>query len=104
MLAALVCAAALALLALHVTGLPAPHSPAHLPWWALAIAFACSEIFVIHLPTARSAPSHTLREVPAVLALALATPDAYVTACLLGSGVVLVWRERQRGSKLAFNL
>lgn len=45
-----------------------------LPWPLLAPAFALAEVFVLHLPNARSAHTVGLREVPAVVGLALVTP------------------------------
>jgi diguanylate cyclase (GGDEF)-like protein len=74
------------------------------PWWAIATAFALAEVFVIHIPMARSAHTTSLREIPSVLALVFLTPSAYLAAALVGGGLALLLIERQRGSKLAFNI
>jgi diguanylate cyclase (GGDEF)-like protein len=73
-------------------------------WWLLVSLFGIAEIFVIHLPTLRSAHSHTLREVPAVAGLAFLDPGGYVAAYVVGSAVALLLVRKQRGVKLMFNL
>ncbi|QTE27967.1 putative bifunctional diguanylate cyclase/phosphodiesterase [Pengzhenrongella sicca] len=70
----------------------------------MALGFALSGAFVIRVPMARSAYAHTLRELPSVLSLVLISPEHYLTACLVGSGLILLVVDRQRGSKFLFNL
>src|SRR5207253_185466 len=84
---------------LLTSGLPAPE-PA---WWMLVPLFSAAEILVVHLPTMRSAHSHSMREVPAVTALAFLPAGQYVSAYLVGAGLALIW-SRVRGVKLVFNV
>ncbi|WP_298990699.1 bifunctional diguanylate cyclase/phosphodiesterase [uncultured Pseudokineococcus sp.] len=71
---------------------------------ALLVAFAVTEVLVIHLPTTRTAHSFSLRELPAVLGLVYLEPTGYVLVYLVGAGAGLALWERQRGRKLYFNL
>jgi diguanylate cyclase (GGDEF)-like protein len=73
-------------------------------WWALIPVFAVAEVLVVHLPSIRSAHSHTLREIPALIGLAFLAPAEYVSAYIIGAGVALVVWSRLRGVKLGFNL
>ena len=72
-------------------------------WWALVPVFAVGEVLVIHLPSVRNAHTHSLREVPAIVGLALLVPGEYVSAYVLGSVLGLALGRGQRGLKLAFN-
>jgi diguanylate cyclase (GGDEF)-like protein len=72
-------------------------------WWAVVPLFTLTEMYAIHLPTMRSAHSHTLREVPALIGLAFLPPSLYVVAYVVGAGIGLRHRS-QRGLKLFFNL
>jgi diguanylate cyclase (GGDEF)-like protein len=101
-LVALMASAAVPLITAVSTG----YVPSGLPqpaWWALLPVFALGEVLVIHLPTVRNAHTHTLREVPAIVGLALLAPAEYIAAYLLGSVLGLALGRRQRGLKLAFN-
>jgi diguanylate cyclase (GGDEF)-like protein len=82
-------------------GLPAP---IHVPWWALSLAFAATEVFVIHLERGRETHTFSLGEIPLVVGLYLAGPLSLVASRLLGSGLALVVHRRQRPAKLLFNL
>jgi hypothetical protein len=73
-------------------------------WWALIPVFAVAEVLVVHLPSIRSAHSHTLREIPALIGLAFLAPTEYVSAYIIGAGLTLVLWSRLRGVKLGFNL
>ena len=75
-----------------------------LPWWILAVGFAVTGVFVIHLQVRREAHSITLSEVPLVLGLGLASPQALIVGRLVGSAAALVLHRRQPLKKLAFNL
>jgi diguanylate cyclase (GGDEF)-like protein len=75
-----------------------------LTWWMLIPAFALTEVFVVHLYAGNSAHTHTLRELPSIVALTLLSPVGYLFAHLLGAGVEIVLHARIRGRKLAFNL
>jgi diguanylate cyclase (GGDEF)-like protein len=100
-LALAMAAAASALLRLQSSHLPP--GPPPVEWWSLIPLFALTEAYAIHLPTARNAHSHTIREVPAVAGFAFLSPVYFVGAYVIGSGAGLLWRS-QRGVKLAFNL
>ena len=81
-----------------ISGLPP------LEWWGLLVLFAVAEVLVIHLPSVRSAHTHTLREIPALAGIVFLTPGEYVSAFLLGAGLALVLWSGVRGLKLCFNL
>ena len=51
-------------------------SSVHVPFWALVIAFAAAERFVVHVHFRRSAHSMSLGEIPFVFALVFAGGDA----------------------------
>ncbi|WP_051323956.1 putative bifunctional diguanylate cyclase/phosphodiesterase [Candidatus Solirubrobacter pratensis] len=81
-----------------------PHSTPWLPWWAVAVGFACAEICVVHVRFRRSAHSFSLADLPFVFGLVFATGDAFVLGALLGTGVVWGIVRRLAIVKLAFNL
>jgi signal transduction histidine kinase len=74
------------------------------PWWALALAFALAEVFVIHVRIGRDAQSLSLSEIPLVVGLAYASPGALVLAQVVGVGAALVLHRRQKPIRIAFNL
>ena len=78
--------------------------PMLLPWWAVAIAFAVTDVFVVHLHTRRDAVSFSLSEIPLVVGLFLANPISLVLGRVAGGMAALVIHRRQSGLKLAFNL
>ncbi|RYV49815.1 putative bifunctional diguanylate cyclase/phosphodiesterase [Pengzhenrongella frigida] len=85
-------------------GMSALPSTLAVPWWTVAIGFVLSGAFVIHVPLSSSAYTHTLRELPSVIALVFLSPSTYLWSSLLGSGIALLVVQRQRGSKLVFNM
>ena len=91
---------------LHVlaTSLERPVSPLHVPWWGLAIAFAVTEGFVVHLHVRRDAHTVSLSEIPFMLGMAASGAGSLVVGRLLGSGLALGVQRRQPFFKLAFNL
>ena len=72
-------------------------------WLVLLVLFAAGDRVVAHLPTSRGAHTFTLREIPAVLGLALLEPAGYVVAYVLGAAATALL-TRPPGSKLAFNI
>jgi diguanylate cyclase (GGDEF)-like protein len=101
--------AALALLALvvyvvDVAQLEAVPSPVHIPWPILALACLAAETKVILVHFRRETHSFSLSEVPAVIGLFFVTPNEYLLAVLLGSGLALLATARQSVVKLAFNM
>ena len=82
----------------------APHAEPHLPWWAVALGFACAEICVVHVRFRRSAHSFSLADLPFVFGLVFATGDAFVLGALVGTGIVWGLIRRLELVKLVFNL
>jgi diguanylate cyclase (GGDEF)-like protein len=81
-----------------------PRSPFAIPWWALAIAFAVAEVVEIDIEIRGETHSLTFTEIPCLVALAFASPEAYVLARLLGGLAGLAIVRRQSPQKLLFNL
>ena len=103
LIAAMVSMAAI-LFVLVVAELEAPAGQLRLPWWALALAFAAAEVFVVHLNFRHSALSLSLAEVPLVAGLFLAHPSELMLAGIVGPGVVLLLDGRHIPMRTAFNL
>ena len=80
LLVTLVAATAVTLYFTVVRDLPAYTDGFRIPWWALAAAFAATEIFVIHAHVRGSAHTLSLSELPLVAGLLLATPSDLVIA------------------------
>jgi hypothetical protein len=64
--------------------LPPIISSVHVPFWALFIAFAAAERFVVHVHFRRSAHSMSLGEIPLVFALVFAGGGSVILAGALG--------------------
>jgi diguanylate cyclase (GGDEF)-like protein len=64
---------------------------------------AIAELCVVHIHFRRETHTYSLREIPFVVGLLLATPGTLMIAYVLGAVAVLVGRARQRGIKLFFN-
>ncbi len=79
-------------------------APLHLPWWSLALGFAATDIFVVHLHSRHDAVSFSLGEIPLVVGLFFADPSALILGRLVGGAAALTLHRRQTGTKLAFNL
>jgi diguanylate cyclase (GGDEF)-like protein len=89
----------------HVGALPAPVAGIAIPWWALALAFAITEISVVHVHFRRS--SHTLAfgELPLVVGLLFCSPGQIVLAWVAGAALVLVATPAARVPvRIVFNL
>lgn len=103
-LTALLAVAAIGIFSLLAGGtLRSPSSPS-VPWWALAIAYAVAEAFVVHLSIGRETHTFSLNEVPLVLGLFLATPGDLLLGQLVGAGIALTVSRHNNPQKLAFNL
>ena len=96
--------AAIALYVGVVRDLPAYTGGWQIPWWALALAFAATEVFVIHAHIRGSAQTLSLSEIPLVIGLLLATPQDLVLAQILGPLVVLLFTRGTAPVKIAFNV
>jgi diguanylate cyclase (GGDEF)-like protein len=75
-----------------------------IPWWALALMFAATEIWVFHLQVGREAQSISISELPLVLALFYATPDDVLLARIVGPGLVMLMHRRQTLLKAGVNV
>ncbi len=75
-----------------------------LPFWALLIAFAAAERFVVHIHFRRSAHSMSLGEIPLVFALIFASGQDVVLAGALGRILILAVHRKLPPIRLAFNL
>jgi diguanylate cyclase (GGDEF)-like protein len=98
-----VLAATVALFAGPVHGLP-PLARPHLPWWAIAIAFALAERCVVHLHFRRGAHSFSLGDIPLVFGLIFCSAQSFTLGCLLGCGLVLLVDRRHPPVKFVFNM
>ncbi|GGK18490.1 hypothetical protein GCM10010124_08860 [Pilimelia terevasa] len=96
-------ASVLALTYLH-RGLPTPGTAALVWLPVLALLFAVTEGFVIHLRVRRGSHGMTISEIPLVLALIHLDPLLAVAARTVGGGLGLLLLRGQRGLKLGFNL
>ena len=76
----------------------------HLPWWAMALAFAATDMFVLHVQARRETQSISLSEIPLVLGLHFAAPMAMLAGRLIGSAAVMVAYRRSPPLKIVFNL
>ena len=81
----------------------ADHHPS-VPWWALIVCFAATEVFVVLLRLKKGAHSVSLSEIPLVVGLAFTSVGGLLFARVAGAGAVVAFHRGQRGVKLAFNL
>src|SRR3954451_22114227 len=68
-------------------------APVRLTWWQLAVGFALAEVCVVHAHVRGSAHSLSLSELPLVVGLLLAHPQAVVIGQVVGPALVLVLRR-----------
>src|SRR3954467_15663224 len=104
LLTASVAAVAVALFVIVVRTLPGAPTALTLPWVLWAAAFTISEALVVHVQWQREAHTFSMGDLVLGAGLLLATPRDLVIAQVLGFGITLVVRRKQRGIKLAFNL
>jgi diguanylate cyclase (GGDEF)-like protein len=83
-----------------------PELGSALSWPLLAVLFAASERFAVHLPVGRETHSTSFSEVPLVLGLFFASADDLIIGRLVGASALLLVAHRGRGNiiKIAFNL
>ena len=86
---------------IQAPGLP---SRVVVPLWALTLACIAAELLVFHIEINHEAHTFTFSELPMALGLCLAAPGVLVASRLIGGAIVLLGRERQRPTKLFFNL
>ena len=75
-----------------------------LPWFALAVAWVLTELFLVHFEHRRDSHSVSLSAVPLVVGLFTVSPLLLVAARLSGSGLALAGRWRQAPVKIPVNL
>jgi diguanylate cyclase (GGDEF)-like protein len=88
----------------HAVTLSAPVSHVHIPWWALALAFAATEISVVHVHFRRSSHTLALGELPLVVGLLFCEPGGVMLAWVAGAALVLVFTPGRVPVRVAFNL
>jgi diguanylate cyclase (GGDEF)-like protein len=103
-LTATVAAAAGTLFVIVVQPLPGPAPTVVLPWLVWAVAFAATEVLVVHVHFQREAHTFSLSDLVLAAGLCLAHPGDLVLAQVVGAGVALLLHRRQAGVKLAFNI
>jgi diguanylate cyclase (GGDEF)-like protein len=69
----------------------------------LAVMFALAEVVVLHIQVKREAQTVALSEIPLLLGLTFASPEAVVAGMTLGATTAYVIHRRQRGLKLSYN-
>ena len=84
-------------------GLALPESDPHLWWPAVALVFALSERFAVHLPFGRDTHSLTFSMAPMVLGLFFLDADELVLAAVVGMLLTQAVIYRNPPIKLAFN-
>src|SRR5687768_5508456 len=104
LLVGLIAIATVALYVAVVRDLPALTDEFRVPWWALAIGFAATEVFVIHAHIRGSAHTLSLSELPLVVGLLLAVPTELIVAQVAGPILVLLFARGSAPVKVAFNV
>jgi len=102
-LVALTGVAAIILVARTLGGAPDQHRGL-LTGVLVALAFAASEVFVVHLHVRKNSHSFSMSELPLMVGLFFVSPPVLIVSALAGSTVALLAHRRQRGIKLVFNL
>ncbi len=92
------------LMALMPRSAQVAHGSIELPWWALVIAFALVESWVVHLHFRSETGSFSLFEVPLVLGLIFASPLALWASAIIGTSFALAVVRRQTVIKVIFNV
>jgi diguanylate cyclase (GGDEF)-like protein len=97
-------AAAAVALYLHAVTLTAPVSHVHIPWWALALAFAATEITIVHVHFRRNSHILTLGELPLVVGLLFCKPGGVMLAWVAGAALVTMFTPGRVPVRFVFNL
>ena len=104
LLVALIAGTTVALYVGLVDDLPSYTDGFQVPWWALALGFAATEVFVIHAHIRGSAHTLSLSELPLVTGLLLASPHDLILAQIAGPALVLLFVRGSAPVKVLFNL
>jgi diguanylate cyclase (GGDEF)-like protein len=75
-----------------------------LPWWAMALAFAGTESFVLNVQARRETQTISFSELPLLLGLFFASPLALLGGRIIASTVVMVGVRRSPPMKVALNV
>lgn len=73
-------------------------------WWWLAAGFYATELMVVHIQFRQDAHTISMSEIPMMLGLLLAAPQALLVGQVVGSTIALAVHRRQRPMKLIFNV
>ena len=104
LLVGLIATVTVALYLAVVRDLPSFTDGFRVPWWALAVGFAVTEVVVIHAHIRGSAHTLSLSELPLVVGLLLAAPQELIIAQVAGPILVLLFVRRNAPIKVAFNV
>jgi diguanylate cyclase (GGDEF)-like protein len=104
LLVAVMSLAAGAVFVIVVRDLPRLNAPIGLPWWVWVAAFATGQLLVVWVQLKRDSHGFTLTDLVLVAGLYLAEPATVVLTQVVGTGLAVAVRQRQRGLKLAFNV
>ena len=104
LLIGLIAATTVALYLAVVRDLPAYTDGFRVPWWALALGFAATEVLVIHAHVRGSTHTLSLSELPLVAGLLLGAPQELIAAQIAGPILVLVLVRRSAPVKVALNV
>jgi diguanylate cyclase (GGDEF)-like protein len=96
--------AAVAVVPAYAADLPSVAVPPTVVLVVLAVAFALSELAVVHVPVGRNSWTLSLSDVPLVVGLFVLAPVPFLVARLVGAAVPLAVRHRGSPHKLVFNL
>src|SRR5437016_2807984 len=97
--------AALSALLLLVVARQTPAvTDARVAWPLLALGYALTDSFAVHVEVRDNAHSFTMNELPLMIGLFLCRPEQLVLARVVGMVVALVLVRRQRPLKALFNL
>ena len=75
-----------------------------LPWWAMALAFAGTETFVLNVQARRETQTISFSELPLLLGLFFASPVALLSGRIIASTLVMVGLRRSPPMKVALNV
>ena len=75
-----------------------------LPWWAMALAFAATETFVLNIQARRETQTISFSELPLLLGLFFASPLALLSGRIIASTVVMIGVRKSPPMKVALNV
>jgi diguanylate cyclase (GGDEF)-like protein len=75
-----------------------------LPFWTMALAFACTETFVLNIQAKRETQSISFSELPLVLGLFFASPLVLLAGRVVASAAVMIGLRRSPPMKVALNV